>query len=75
MALKTNGGLETMSLVLTVEQARELRAIRDARRTDHNRVSISDVAREVVAKGLKDFPCAPSSDFFASDISDSTEAI
>ncbi len=53
MALKTGGGLETVSLVLTTEQARELRRIRDDRKRTFNRVSVSDVAREVVAVGLR----------------------
>jgi len=44
--------LETMSLVLTADQAARLRQIRDDRATDIRRVSVSDVAREVVAAGL-----------------------
>jgi len=67
MALKTSGGLETVSLVLTAEQLKRLRLIRDFRRSEVNRVSLSDVAREVVAEGLRSISLVPHSDFVASD--------
>ncbi len=53
MALKTSGGLETISLVLTSEQVGRLRSIRDERKSAVNRTSVSDVAREVVEEGLR----------------------
>lgn len=52
MPIKTSGGLETVSVMLTSEQARRLRALREMRSSDHCRVSLSDVAREVVEAGL-----------------------
>lgn len=53
MPTKTGNGLETISLVITEEQAADLRELRDERRTATNRVSLSDVAREVIGAGLK----------------------
>ncbi len=66
MALKPNGGLATITLVLTEEQASALRRIRSERLTGHNRVSISDVAREVVAEGLRVISDTGHSDFTTS---------
>lgn len=67
MALKTDSELEVMSLVLTKDQASDLRRIRAERTNGYNRVSISDVAREVVAEGLRVVSCVQHSDFSASD--------
>ncbi len=55
MPIKTAGGLEKVSLVLTENQALALRDLRDDRRkqASFRSVSLSDVAREVVAAGLE----------------------
>lgn len=52
MALSPNGELVKVSLVITKEQDRRLRAIHSLKRTDVNRLSFSDVGRDVVEKGL-----------------------
>jgi hydrogenase maturation factor len=52
MALATSSGLETFSTVLTKDQVRRLRLIQSARSADHKRVSMADIAREVVEAGL-----------------------
>ncbi len=52
MALSENSGLQTITLVLTKSQTRRLRALAALRSTEWRRVSISDVAREVVEEGL-----------------------
>ena len=52
MALNPDGDLETASFVLTKEQVRRLRALRDLRHSTHRRVTLSDIAREVVEEGL-----------------------
>lgn len=52
MSLADQSSLEVVSLVLTKEQARRLREMRDTQKSDHRRVSLSDVAREVVEAGL-----------------------
>lgn len=56
MPIKTGGGLETVSLLLSERQVARLREIVAERRTDANRVSLSDVAREVVEFGLASVP-------------------
>lgn len=52
MALAKDSNREVLSLILTKEQARRLRAIATLRTTEYQRVSLSDVAREIVALGL-----------------------
>ena len=52
MALSPDSTLETASFVLTKDQVRRLRALRDLRQSDHRRISLSDVMREVVEEGL-----------------------
>jgi predicted peroxiredoxin len=74
MALKPNGGLATITLVLTEEQLSALRRIRAERLNGHNRVSVSDVAREVVAEGLRVISCDGHSDFSASRNDDKVAA-
>lgn len=74
MALKTSGGLETVSLVLTADQLKQLRLIRDIRKSEVNRISLSDIAREVVAEGLRSFTLVAHSDFEASRIIDTKAA-
>ncbi|MGI8484887.1 MAG: hypothetical protein ACR2OU_11575, partial [Thermomicrobiales bacterium] len=69
MPVKTNNGLETMTLVLTETQATELRAIRDERKTAINRISLSDVAREVVAAGLSMVSVARNTDSMTMNVS------
>lgn len=54
MPIKTGGGLETISLVITEEQARRLRALRDSQKTASRRISLSDIAREVIEAGLNE---------------------
>jgi hypothetical protein len=51
MPIKTGGGLETITLVVTEEQAAFLRARRDSQKTPSRRVSLSDVGREVIEAG------------------------
>lgn len=53
MALSPESELETASFVLTKDQVRRLRAIRELQASDHRRVSLSDVARDVVEEGLR----------------------
>lgn len=53
MALREDGDLAALSLVLTREQAGRLRSLATARSSKHRKVSISDVAREVVEAGLE----------------------
>ncbi len=55
MPIKTGGGLETMSLVLTQDQAQRLRQRRDEQANSFRRITLSDVAREVVEIGLRSF--------------------
>lgn len=52
MALGEGSELETFSTVLTKDQVRRLKAIKDSRSAAHRRVSVADVAREVVEAGL-----------------------
>lgn len=59
MALGPDSELETASFVLTKDQVRRLRALRDLRKSDHQRVTLSDVAREVVNEGLDAVSRAP----------------
>ena len=59
MALAPDSDLETVSLVLTKDQVRRLRALHDFQRTNHRRVSMSDIAREVVEEGLRVVLFAP----------------
>ncbi len=67
MALSENSALKTESLVLTKDQSRRLREIRDARKTPLKRVTLSDVAREVVEAGLASISYAEFSGNIASD--------
>jgi len=64
MPIKTAGGLEKVSLVLTENQVSVLREILDDRRKEASfrRISLSDVAREVVAAGLEVVTIGPSTD-------------
>lgn len=52
MALGESSELATFSTVLTKDQVRRLKAMRDARSATHRRVSVADIAREVVEAGL-----------------------
>lgn len=52
MPIKVGSDLEKVSLVLTTEQVRRLKAIATMRGTQWRRVSLSDVGREVVEAGL-----------------------
>ena len=74
MALSESSELKTESLVLTKDQSNRLRRIRDSRRTAVNRVSLSDIAREVVELGLQSFHLSESSEKTASPDSASTKA-
>lgn len=53
MPIKVGEHLEKVSLVLTTEQVRRLKAIAAMRGTTWRRVSMSDVGREVVEAGLE----------------------
>ena len=53
MALGRESKLETVSIVLTKSQASRMRSLAALRSTDIRRVSVSDVARDVVEQGLK----------------------
>jgi hypothetical protein len=59
MALAKTSRLETVSVILTKDQACRLRSLAALRSTDLRRVSISDVAREVVEQGLRVILHAP----------------
>lgn len=52
MALAANSDLTKESFIITKEQARRLRALRDLRKTPTNRINLSDIAREVIEAGL-----------------------
>lgn len=56
MPIKTGGGLETVTLVLAEGQVARLRQMTEERRSPINRVSLSDVAREIVEAGLATLP-------------------
>ena len=66
MPVNRSGELETISLVLTKDQARRLRGIAAAFTTKHHRVSVSDVGREVVEAGLRTISHTPFTTFQAS---------
>ena len=66
MTLAENSDLQTISLILTKDQVRKLKEIRDVQHVDHRRVSLSDVGREVVAAGLLMFSHARNIGFSAS---------
>jgi hypothetical protein len=53
MAVKTGGGLRTISWSITEEQYKIILEILRNRRRDYNRVSQSHIAREIVAAGLE----------------------
>jgi hypothetical protein len=59
MALSKDSDMETMSLILLKEQTGTIRAIAKARTTRHQKVSISDVGREIVALGLETYLSRP----------------
>ncbi len=67
MSLSESSTLQTVSFVLTKDKVRRLRAIRELQASDHRRVSLSDVARDVVDKGLESFSPAPNIRLAASD--------
>lgn len=52
MPVRVDGELQTMSLVVSKEQAQRLRALAALRSTKYQKVSISDVVREVIDAGL-----------------------
>lgn len=54
MALAANSDLTKESFIITKEQARRLRALRDLRKTPSNRINLSDIAREVIEAGLNE---------------------
>lgn len=70
MALAEDGGLETFSTVLTKDQVRRMRRIKDARSSNHKRVSLADVARDVVEAGLVVISLGQNIGFSASESSD-----
>lgn len=52
MGLAETSDLETFSTVLTKDQVRRMRELKKGRSAAHLRVSLADVAREVVEAGL-----------------------
>ena len=71
MPLAKNTDLQVITLVLTKDQARRLRQLRDDRkRTPHSQVSLSDVTREVVEAGLAVISFTLPSEKIASDESE-----
>ncbi len=52
MALSKHSDMEVISLILLKEQTGTIRDIAKARTTRHQKVSISDVGREIVELGL-----------------------
>ncbi len=67
MAVKVGDKLEKVSLVLTTDQVRRLKALAQLRATDWRRVSMSDVSREVVEAGLGVVSFVPVSSLVASE--------
>lgn len=65
MPIRTGGGLETISLVITEEQARRLRALCDSQKTASRRISVSHIAREVIDAGLKEVSFVAATDSIA----------
>lgn len=74
MALAPDSTLETVSLVLTKDQVRRIRALQELQRSTHRRISLSDVAREVVEEGLVVISRGPNIAFAASRDSESDAA-
>ncbi len=52
MPVSPNSRYETVSLVLTKYQAEKLRSLAQTISTEHRRVSISEVGRIVIGRGL-----------------------
>lgn len=55
MALSKQSDREVMSLILLKEQSNAIRTIAKALSTPHKSVGISDVGREIVALGLREY--------------------
>jgi hypothetical protein len=67
MAVRQGGELQTTTVVLRKDQIRRMDALVELRSSRANRVSRSDIAREVFEAGLEVFLFGRSSDFSASD--------
>lgn len=70
MPVSGASNLKTVSLVLTKDQVRRMRALAELRSSSHRKVGLSEVAKEVVEAGLGSISHAPLS---TSDASNSTE--
>lgn len=70
MPVHADSEYETVSLVLTKEQTRRLRAMSEARTTRMRKVKISEVGREVVEAGLGQFDRARNTGFDTSLVTD-----
>lgn len=67
MPLNPELGLKVIALNLTADQVERMRALQREQTTTRRRVSLSEIAREVVEQGLAAASCAPTSDKLASD--------
>lgn len=74
MVTKTGGGLVKTSFVLPERHLDRLREIAAERSTDWRRVSMADVHREVVERGLQVVLHAPDTGFDASGPTDAVAA-
>lgn len=65
MAVRRNGDLQVVSLVLRKDQVKRMDALVEIRSTKANRATRADIAREVVEAGLDAFSRVAFSDFTA----------
>lgn len=67
MPITEDSRFQVFTTNLTRDQVARLRRIRDERSTEYNRVTMSDVAREIVQVGLDHLQHVPLSDNITSD--------
>lgn len=67
MVVKTGGGLVKVSISLPERHVEQIRSIAALRSSDWQRVSVSDVSREVVEVGLREILRAAHTDNTATD--------
>lgn len=67
MALKTGGGLRKVSWVITQSQHDRIQEIFKQRRKPYNRISQSEIVRELLEAGLDVFPHEKNIAFIASE--------
>ncbi len=75
MPVASDSSLKTVSLVLTKDQVRRMKALAVLQSSDLRRVSFSDIGREIVEAGLRSISHVSDMNFGTMTVEDEREAV